>query len=91
MWLRCRTRAATHLSHTMHTHAYSYAFARSLSLLCQASRIGSAHSLQQAFMWFHVFCFFWVNHFILACQCCVIAGAICKWYWTRSVAAVRVA
>eukprot|EP00939_MAST-03C_sp_MAST-3C-sp1_P003986 g3986.t1 len=32
---------------------------------------------------FHLFCYLWVNQLILAIGCCGIAGAVCRWYWTR--------
>lgn len=32
---------------------------------------------------YHLFCYLWVNQLVLAISCCCIAGAVCKWYWTR--------
>jgi choline transporter-like protein 2/4/5 len=35
-------------------------------------------------MWYNLFGFFWTNQFIQAVSMCTIAGAVSRWYWSRS-------
>ncbi|CAG0879319.1 unnamed protein product [Cyprideis torosa] len=37
----------------------------------------------KGFQLYHIFLFFWVTQFIIACQHVVVAGAIATWYFTR--------
>jgi len=39
--------------------------------------------LNDALMLFHLFCFLWTNELLQAITICIVAGAVCDWYWTR--------
>eukprot|EP00049_Salpingoeca_infusionum_P017614 m.353687 g.353687 ORF g.353687 m.353687 type:complete len:667 (-) comp16820_c0_seq1:211-2211(-) len=38
-------------------------------------------------VWYHIFGFFWLSQFILACEEIVIAGSIASWYFTQGSSA----
>ena len=38
-------------------------------------------NLNSGLLWFHFFSFLWTANFINAIGICVIAGAVCQWYW----------
>jgi hypothetical protein len=48
--------------------------------LVQANKPDNA-TMQSAFLWFHLFMYYWVNNLFLAISACCVAGAISTWYW----------
>jgi hypothetical protein len=59
----------------------------SIDRLKLCTSLGSAQedpgALIRVLQVFHLFGFLWTNQLLLAISACCIAGAVCKWYWTR--------
>lgn len=48
---------------------------------CGVGFVDADTSLNQFMFWFHLFSFLWTLNFVEAIGICVIAGAVCQWYW----------
>merc|ERR1711871_214757 len=40
-------------------------------------------TLEICMVFYHIFMYLWTIQFIHAVMICIVAGAICDWYWTR--------
>eukprot|EP00939_MAST-03C_sp_MAST-3C-sp1_P004198 g4198.t1 len=48
---------------------------------CGVGFVEGDTTLNTLLFWFHLFSFLWTLNFVEAIGICVIAGAVCQWYW----------